>query len=79
MRGALHKVYRRPSQVDYRHRGLKALKTDGMPFRRTRLQLLWDLAETTLGRGTPTPQQLEALKEALCKFHIMVAVPLADP
>lgn len=69
MRHVLHKVNRRPTSVHSRLRGLKAFGKDGMPFRRARLQLLWDIAEATLGKnGTPTPERLEALKKALSEF-----------
>lgn len=38
-----------------------------MPLKHSsRLQFLWDVAQATLGRGVaPTPQQMEALQQAL--------------
>jgi len=69
MRISLHKTYRRSVFQGSHPRFVRASNSEAMPFRRTGIQLLWDLAEATLGQDQPaTQRQLEALRGIMSEF-----------
>lgn len=77
MRNVLRKVQRRPSNLS-RARSVTLKQSQRMTSRRTQLQLLWDLANATLGGDChPSLQQLEALRHAICELTCQIDELLA--
>jgi len=69
MRISLRKVHRRPLTADSKYIRLKAFRSEPMNLKRSHLQYLWELAESTLGKDlAPTQQELEVLLKAFSEF-----------